>query len=94
MRLAMCELRSARLILRAQGPSSDTLTQVEKGLMTAIDYLKGNAGPAWPPPLMDEPDLQTLQIWMEDSGCEATVIGWSTMACVHTIILPGCWFWG
>lgn len=42
-------------------------------LAKAIGRAQGMLAPKWPEPTEDEPDLETLEEWMnEDGGCEAT----------------------
>jgi hypothetical protein len=64
----------AALRQSARIAGEEGFANVQKRCDDAADELdRGfNQARRWPPPTTDKPDIETLEGWMSDSGCEAT----------------------
>ena len=66
-------LKAAYRLMIAQVPPPDAPLRVADTLRQAIQKINVMLAPKWPEQTTDEPDLETLESWMEeDGGCEAT----------------------
>lgn len=67
------DLKAAYRLITAKTLTYGALVRVATTLRQSIDKVQTMLAPQWPEQTTDEPDLETLEAWMEaDGGCEAT----------------------
>lgn len=85
--LMLDKLQRALALMRTSPPPPDMPMEVELLLHETIKQLRGRLDVhQWPEPETEQPDLETLEEWMEeDGGCEATDGCWVEMdaTCPH-----------